>query len=114
GQEADLRLPEAGVDDLPGRQEQQGQVAVAIHLPREINSCALGDADGDRCRGRVGLVPGHGHGSQPFTSKTLLNGVLATVRNWVKPAAVVMSRIFAGPAWVPRAVPTSWARDVGV
>jgi CubicO group peptidase (beta-lactamase class C family) len=46
-------------------------------------------------------------GCQGRTSKTRLNGVSAALRNLVNPPAVVTSRILAGPAWVPRARPTS-------
>ena len=45
---------------------------------------------------------------------TRLNGVSAAVRNWVKPAASVISRIRLGPAWVPSAKPDSWASEAGV
>ncbi len=47
-------------------------------------------------------------------SKMLLSGVCAAIRNRLKPAAVTTSRILAGPAWVPRASPTSWDKDAGV
>jgi hypothetical protein len=45
---------------------------------------------------------------------TRLNGVSAALRNWVNPAASVISRILAGPACVPRASPTSWDSEAGV
>jgi len=48
------------------------------------------------------------------TSNTLLNAVLATVENLVKPAATVTSRIRAGPAWVPSARPGLWDSEAGV
>ena len=48
------------------------------------------------------------------TSKTLLNGVEAAMRKLLKPAAVVTSRMRAGPAWVPRAAPTGCESDAGV
>ena len=47
-------------------------------------------------------------------SSTMLNGVCATCRNRVKPAAIATSRSLAGPACVPRASPTSWDSEAGV
>ena len=51
---------------------------------------------------------------EAVASSTMLKGVSATRCRVLKPAAVTMSRSRASPAWAPRAVPTSWASELGV
>ena len=44
GEVGDLALPEAGVDDRPGREQEQGLLALAEHLVREADTAGLGEA----------------------------------------------------------------------
>ena len=80
---------------------------------RNRRAPACGHIRANACVGgvRPGFNSDHGQGR---ISKTLLKGVCATEVNRVKPLVVTTSRIRAGPAWVPRAKPTSWASDDGV
>src|SRR5207248_11502228 len=134
-----LSLPDSRMDDRPGRQEQNRWVARAVALPEDPDPAALGVADFIRISGAGLLAPGdadfsggHRRRSSHFrwrcprrsvgtatrtygrASNTLLNGVSATRRNRVKPAAVTTSRIRASPACAPSASPTSCESEAGV
>ena len=106
GEVRNLRLPHPRPHDRPGRQEHDGG------RPGPVDGVAEPDAVAHDVPLRHRAGPGRpAHGR---TSKTLLNGVEAASRKRVKPAAVVTSRIRAGPACVPRAAPTGWDSDAGV
>ncbi len=81
-QVGDLRLPVARVDDRPGRQQQDRVAPAAVDLVEEPHAVARRVALQVRVAGAV-----HGR-----TSNTRLNGVSATRRKRVKPAAVTTSR----------------------
>ncbi len=56
GQVRDLRLPEPGVDDRPGGQEEHGRLAVAVPLPEHAHAVALDVPLGVGVAG-AGLLP---------------------------------------------------------
>ena len=63
---------------------------------------------------RASPRPASGRVGSGSTSKTRLKGVSAARRKRLKPASATTSAILAGPAWAPRARPTSWESDAGV
>ena len=122
GQVGHLALPDPGGHDRPGRHEDQRGRARPERLPGEVDPVTRRDADlVGQARPAPGVrrvaeakAVGRRHGGHFLTSNTLLNGVVAAILKEPNPAVVTMSRIRAGPAWVPMARPTSWERDPGV
>ena len=99
GQVRNLHLPETGVDDGPRRHEEQRYgpgtedlvphlYAVALYKPVTVGRTCTHDASFPRS-----ARSGHGR-----ASNTVLNGVSATRRNLVNPAAVTTSRMRVSPA----------------
>ena len=116
-QMGDLELPQAGVHDRPGRQQQDDRLAGAVRLPPDAHAVALEVSLGvRRARRRPGVRPPHPPTLTAYgrASYTWLNGVSATRRKRVNPPASTTSRMRASPAWAPRASPTSCDSDAGV
>ena len=116
-QMGDLELPQAGVHDRPGRQQQDDRLAGAVGLPPDAHAVALEVSLGvRRARRRPGVRPPHPPTLTAYgrASYTWLNGVSATRRKRVNPPASTTSRMRASPAWAPRASPTSCDSDAGV
>ncbi len=122
GEVGDLRLPHARVHDRPRRQQDDGRPVRSVGLVRDPHAVALDVAarvgiPGARLLvrgargGSVTRAPRERHGR---ASNTRLNGVSATRRNRVKPAASTTSRIRASPACAPSASPTSCESEAGV
>lgn len=98
---------------------QQSQVAQSTVSADEIEDSAgkqgaKGDVVEERLAGARWTSFGPSCRGHPVTSSTMLNGVSATRVTLENPASVAMARSRASPAWAPRAVPTSWERELGV
>src|SRR5580692_1278830 len=104
------------MDDRPGREQEDGRLAGAVHLVVQPHTVALDVAGAVGVPGPRLLAGGPGHLAPDHgrASKTRLNGVCAARRKRVKPAAVTTSLILASPAWAPSASPTSCDSEAGV
>ena len=97
----------AGADRIHGALvERTGADLVQDNLVSTVFQCACN-------RGTAPSGP-RSRWDQGRTSKTRLKGVWAARRKRLKPASATTSAILAGPAWAPRARPTSWESEAGV
>ncbi len=115
----------------PGRQQEDGLLALAVELIEDALTVALDEAFGvgvastallavapDDPTGRLvhdlncgARLPRCVHGR---ASSTRLKGVSAARRTRLKPPSLSTSVRRCSPAWAPSARPTSWLSEAGV